>query len=132
MDDGDLKKFIGNKIKEQRKKRGLTQHELGERLGVKNNTISAYERGVVSPDSDVLFAIGNILDIRVDDLFPHSQQEQSYLDRLKGLDTGGLNVEDTQFLQQLIKKPFHSKGKKGEVLESIRFVVDYHDKMNRD
>jgi transcriptional regulator with XRE-family HTH domain len=35
----------GKRIKEVRERRGLTQDELGELLGVVSRTVSAYERG---------------------------------------------------------------------------------------
>ena len=38
---------IGDKIKLQRKRLGLTQTELGERLGVKTNAVSKWECGRV-------------------------------------------------------------------------------------
>ena len=37
--------FIGEAIKETRKKQGLTQEELGERMGVKKSYISKMENG---------------------------------------------------------------------------------------
>ena len=37
--------FIGAAIKETRKKQGLTQEELGERMGVKKSQVSRLERG---------------------------------------------------------------------------------------
>lgn len=37
--------FIGEAIREARKKQGLTQEELGERMGVKKAQISRIERG---------------------------------------------------------------------------------------
>ena len=37
--------FIGEAIKEARKKQGLTQEELGERMGVKKSCISKMENG---------------------------------------------------------------------------------------
>lgn len=39
----DIKMFVATKIKEYRKMRHLTQRELGEKVGVKHNTISSYE-----------------------------------------------------------------------------------------
>ena len=37
--------FIGEAIKETRKKQGLTQEELGERMGVKKSYVSKIESG---------------------------------------------------------------------------------------
>ena len=38
---------VGEKIKEQRKRLGLTQTELGEKLGVQKNAVSKWETGRV-------------------------------------------------------------------------------------
>lgn len=43
---------LGNRIKAARKAAKLTQAELAERLGVKNTTISNWEKGVSKPDAD--------------------------------------------------------------------------------
>lgn len=39
--------MIGNKIKSLRKQRGMTQEELGNKIGVTKATINKYETGVV-------------------------------------------------------------------------------------
>ena len=41
---------IGNKIMELRKKSGLSQEELAEKVGVARQTISKWELGETSPD----------------------------------------------------------------------------------
>ena len=41
---------IGNKIMELRKKSGLTQEELAEKIGVARQTISKWELGETYPD----------------------------------------------------------------------------------
>lgn len=41
----------GKKIKEYRKKLGLTQEKLGAALGVRGNTVARWENDVVQPDS---------------------------------------------------------------------------------
>lgn len=47
---GDIKENISNNIVYYRKKIGLTQSQLAERLGVKTTTVSTWERGASSPD----------------------------------------------------------------------------------
>jgi repressor LexA len=66
----DISKYIGKQIKKFRLLRGLTQKELGDKIGVKHNTISSYEAGVNEPEHNTLFVIAETLDINVDDLFP--------------------------------------------------------------
>lgn len=45
------------RIKQIRKKIGLTQVEFGERLGLKGNTITTYETGLRIPSESVIMAI---------------------------------------------------------------------------
>lgn len=49
-----------NRISELRKKAGLSQSELGEALGVSQQTISKYERSGVYVPSDVLSKMATI------------------------------------------------------------------------
>lgn len=59
----DDKKFIGNKIKEQRKKMKLTQFELAEKVGMHEKQLSRIEAGLHYPSLENFFKILNILDI---------------------------------------------------------------------
>src|SRR5690625_241526 len=74
MNEKRLRLYIGGKIKSLRKAKGITQKELGKLLGVKNNTISAYERGIISTDQDVLFKLSDILSVPIDDFFPNERE----------------------------------------------------------
>ena len=47
-------KRIGKFISENRKRKGLTQEQLGELLGVTNKTISRWENGNYMPDLSLL------------------------------------------------------------------------------
>lgn len=49
-----MKNNIGTKIKELRKKAGLNQTEMAEKLGVHLQTISRYEKGKLIPSSEIL------------------------------------------------------------------------------
>ena len=45
-----MKPTLAEKLKTARKKSGLKQSDIAERIGVKNNTISNWETGVAKPD----------------------------------------------------------------------------------
>ncbi|WP_247927443.1 XRE family transcriptional regulator [Streptococcus constellatus] len=70
MDKEELAIFIGSKIKEQRKLKGWTQLELGQRIGLGKNAISNYEKGFRSPKKNTMFDLANAFSIPIDDLFP--------------------------------------------------------------
>lgn len=59
---------IGAYIAACRKRIGLTQAELGERLGVTAQSVSGWERGSFLPDTGILQDLALILDTSVDEL----------------------------------------------------------------
>lgn len=60
---------VGNSIKTCRKAAGLTQAELGEKLGVGQYIIAKWETGVNNPAPDDLTKIAKILGVSVAALF---------------------------------------------------------------
>lgn len=56
----------GERLLRLRKERGITQTELGERLGVTQNQISRYERGAVNPSVETLIQLTQILNTSAD------------------------------------------------------------------
>ena len=63
----DTKK-IGKFISENRKRKGLTQEQLGNILGVSNKTISRWENGNYMPDLSLLIPLSEALDITLNEL----------------------------------------------------------------
>ena len=59
---------IGNKIMELRKKNGLSQEELAEKIGVARQTISKWELGETSPDLKQAKELSKILKVSLDEL----------------------------------------------------------------
>lgn len=57
---------IGQKIKSLRKTRGMTQDQLGQKLGVQRATISNYEIGRRSPHLTELQKIADILGVSLE------------------------------------------------------------------
>ncbi len=49
-----MKYGIGAKIRKYREKRGISQRELAQLLGVSNTRISNWEQGVNRPDADMI------------------------------------------------------------------------------
>jgi len=131
INEKELTEFVGRRIKEERKKKGMTQKQLGEKIGVKHNTISTYEAGVNAPEQNAIFNIARALDVKVDDLFPDKHEKKNNeLERALQM-TEGLEIKDVAFLNKLIEKTLSLEGAEREkFLESIRFTVDYYDKMN--
>lgn len=60
--------FFGKKLKALRVEMGLSQRQLGEELGVVNQTISFWESGSREPDLDTLLKIAKFFAVTVDEL----------------------------------------------------------------
>lgn len=56
---------IGKTIAERRRKKGLTQEALGEKLGVSSKSISRWETGKTLPDISIYEEICEVLDMSI-------------------------------------------------------------------
>jgi len=56
-------KTCGEILREAREKRGLTQDKLADYVGVRQESISGYERDISSPSVDVAIRIAEVLDL---------------------------------------------------------------------
>lgn len=72
-------RFDGSKVAEKRKALGISQRDLGERVGYPpgsaQQTISAWERGIWSPTVDILPLLALALDCGLSDLYTTSPRE---------------------------------------------------------
>lgn len=83
---------IGKFIAECRKKKGLTQMQLAEKLDVTDRAVSKWENGKAMPDSSIMLELCSILGISVNDLLSgevitvkdyNEKLEQNLLDMVK-------------------------------------------------
>jgi len=68
MDDEKLKKRIGANIVSYRKRQGMTQAGLAEKLNYSDKAVSKWERGESAPDVLTLMQIAELFDITVNEL----------------------------------------------------------------
>lgn len=60
---------LENRIRENRERLGITQHELAEQSGVPRSTIAEIEEGIRTPGVDVAIKLADALGVQVEDLF---------------------------------------------------------------
>lgn len=65
----NIKDTIAHNIISLRKKHGMTQNELAERLNYSDNAVSRWERGEVTPSIETLEQISNIFSVSIESLF---------------------------------------------------------------
>lgn len=67
-----------NKLKELRTKKGLTQTELGKIIGVKQNTLSYWEKGTTNIDNEILVKLANLFNVTTDTILGKETIEKEY------------------------------------------------------
>ena len=64
--------MLGDRIKRARKKIGLTQEDIANKIGVKRSVISKYENGLIEPSISQLKKIADALDVPWYELYSDS------------------------------------------------------------
>lgn len=129
----EVKKYIGEQIRMLRKEKGMTQKELGDLLGLKNNSISAIERGVNSFESNMMFKIAKIFNVKADDLFPPMDIEENPNEDLfrYAIRNTRLEAKEILIFKDIIEKTNNmTELEKLKYIENLRFVVNYFEEEN--
>jgi transcriptional regulator with XRE-family HTH domain len=65
----DADRFLGHRIRQLRLRAGLTQHQVARQLGVSNQQIHKFEKGINRVSASRLLALARVFDVAVGDLF---------------------------------------------------------------
>ncbi|HDH03567.1 MAG TPA: transcriptional regulator [Actinobacteria bacterium] len=68
---------ITNRITDLRATRGISQAELGQRVGVTRQTVNAIEGGKYSPSLEVAFKIARTLDVPLESVFDYPDEPRT-------------------------------------------------------
>ena len=72
----DILEQLGNKLKQARKKLGLTQDKLAEKTNISTRCIAKIEKGKMNPSFETLYYIVKELQIPTDSLFDINMSEE--------------------------------------------------------
>lgn len=85
---------LGERIKQLRTGKGITQQEFAERIGITHSTISAYENGIRLPSYEVLIKIARLFNVTIDKLLGYTNQDL--------IDISGLSHTQRDNVQSMI------------------------------
>ncbi|MFA5073711.1 MAG: helix-turn-helix transcriptional regulator [Nitrospirota bacterium] len=96
------KAFMGLRIKELRKRKGLGQDQAAERADTSPNYWSRMERGTENPTLDMLIKISDALEVELWELFDfqHEANSKTLRELLKKLVT---EIEDEEKLRTAVR-----------------------------
>lgn len=137
----------GQKIKEARKKAGLTQKELGQKLGLSFQAIAQWENDLRNPKFETLKKIADALGVNIDSLLDESTLAQieanvvhpSLVDKINARmdvlsDTehlrGYVTVDELAEMVSDVKKMFEQASHK-ELME-FKKIADVYNGLNPD
>ena len=69
---------VGSQIAMLRKAKGITQNELGDRIGVSFQAVSKWERGETLPDTAILPDLAKILETTIDNILTGNEKVIEY------------------------------------------------------
>ena len=67
---------FGNRLYQLRRKAGLSQAQLGKKVGVSNKAVSKWENGQAMPGLDIVHKLADVLSVSVDQLLHMSADEK--------------------------------------------------------
>lgn len=97
----DNKKKLGLKIKELRKRKGLTQEQLAELIDMEQNSISVIESGRNFPTLGTLEKIAQILEVNLSDFFNYDYIDD--IETIKASTKDIIRKMDNNQIRQLFK-----------------------------
>ncbi len=71
-----MKKSLGALIAEARRKKGMTQLELAEKMGVTDKAVSKWERDLSCPDVNSLPQLAEVLGLSIEELLQGKNEKQ--------------------------------------------------------
>jgi transcriptional regulator with XRE-family HTH domain len=96
--------MMGERLRELRKSKKITQEELAEVLNIQKSTISLYETGKSDPSDEVKNKIARYFKISLDYLAGIIDEEIGYYDKNSFLKLpAGISAEDKSFLDRLVE-----------------------------
>lgn len=102
---------IGPVLVSQRKKRGITQQQLADFIGVSKGAVSKWETGQSYPDISLLPALASYFDLRIDDLMDYEPQ---------------LSAKEIQNIYRSLKKSFTTEPGDKVLTTMHSFVRRYY------
>lgn len=135
----------GGLIRQARKNKGLSQTELGKKLGISQALIAQYENGVRNPKLQTLERIAAALEVPVSDLKENTKKEKVTLDSEKiariiwevaKMTGNGLSMElpdltETNRIIYIYDNILNDKGK-NELSTFTDFLLSKQENINPD
>lgn len=118
---------IGNKIKELRKERGITQEELANNIGISSQAISKWENGIALPDITLTPTLASYFGVSMDELFGFSlQQIEAEIKKITD-NAYKFRESDPQKSRSILEAGLRQYPENDILLNNLLYVLNYND-----
>lgn len=123
---------IGNKIRELRKKKGITQEALASVLSVSAQAVSKWESGITYPDMEIIPVIAGYFEVSLDILFDYDVREMNA--RIQKIidDAGEYFYEETSRFAETIKNALQEYPGNEKLLTVLLEAYEYDLRTRND
>ena len=118
---------IGNKIKELRKRRGITQEQLAESIGISFQAVSKWETGIALPDITLAPLLASYFGVSMDELFDFSLKEiEREVDKIT-CEAAKYRETDPQKGREILEAGLKKYPQNDILLNNMLYVMNYSE-----
>ena len=123
-----MEKQIGQKIRELRKRKGISQMDLAEKIGLSFQQIQKYEKGVNRISVSRLYQIARALDVDICIFFEEEKNKSTHIMETEQgyISAPSLDPEEKELIS-LFRNVDNKMVRKGLIL-LLKGIVEQHEK----
>ncbi len=116
---------IGNKIKELRKQRGVTQEQLAESIGVSFQAVSKWENNIALPDISLAPALARYFGVSMDVLFDFNLKDTEEEILAVSRESWKFRESDPDKAREILEKGLAQYPNSDILLQNLLYVTDH-------
>ena len=119
---------IGNKIRELRKQRGITQEQIAESIGISFQAISKWENNIALPDITLAPVLASYFGVSMDELFDFNLKEIEYAVEDITEEAYKYRESDPSESRRILEEGLKKYPENDILLNNLLYVLNYSEK----
>lgn len=116
---------IGNKIRELRKQRGITQEQLAESIGISFQAVSKWENNIALPDITLVPVLASYFGVSMDELFDFNLKEIEHAVRIITEKAYQYRENNPAESRRILEEGLKKYPENDILLNNLLYVLDY-------
>ncbi len=116
---------IGSKVRQLRKKQGLTQEQLAEKIGVSFQAVSKWENDIALPDITIIPALANYFGVSTDEILCYDSSEKDKEIKQLVYESYELRETDPETGRSILESGLKKYPDNDILLNNLLYVINY-------